>query len=137
MLDTMHINVVNEEIFVSGGVEPFAITIDTIANVKTVTVVDFDGCESKVQFFISSVTEDIADGIKIFPNPATTEIHIDLAGSNNQFESLQMISMSGQALIQSQKANFINISALSEGVYILQIKLANGKAINKRVVIVR
>jgi hypothetical protein len=137
MLDNMQINVVNEEVFVSGGVEPFDITIDTIANVKTITVVDFDGCESKVQFLISSVIEDIADEIKIFPNPASTEIHFDLSGSNNQVESLQMISMSGQVLIQSQKADFINISALSEGVYILQIKLANGKAVNKRIVIMR
>jgi hypothetical protein len=75
--------------------------------------------------------------IKIYPNPASTEIYIDFTGSNNQIENLRIVSIHGQVLNQSRKADRINISALSEGVYILQIELADGKQIRKRVLILR
>jgi hypothetical protein len=50
---------------------------------------------------------------------------------------LRIVSIHGQVLNQSRKADRINISALSEGVYILQIELADGKQIRKRVLILR
>jgi hypothetical protein len=102
-----------------------------------VTVVDFDGCESTNQFVLSSLNEEVPDEIKIYPNPASTEIYIDLTKSNNQIEHLRIISVNGQVLIQSGKADLINVSALSEGVYILQIGLAGGKQIIKKVSVLR
>ncbi|MDQ3017613.1 MAG: T9SS type A sorting domain-containing protein, partial [Bacteroidota bacterium] len=136
-LDTMNINMVNEEIIVTGGVQPYDISIDTIGNVNTVTVVDFDGCESTVQFTINSMSEEGIERIKIYPNPASTEIYIDLSGSNTQIERLRIVSMHGQVLHQSRKADLINISNLNNGVYILQIELAGGVQISKRVLILR
>jgi hypothetical protein len=75
--------------------------------------------------------------IRIYPNPASTEIHIDFTGGKNQIERLRIVSIQGQALIQSRKTDRINISTLSEGVYILQIELAGGSKISKRVLILR
>jgi len=137
LLDTMQINLVDEAVIVTGGVQPYDISIDTTGTAMTVTVIDFDGCESTTQFIVNSLTEEVPDGIKIYPNPASTEIYIDLTGSNNQIEHLRIVSINGQALIQSRKADFINISTLSDGVYILQIELAGGAQINKRVLILR
>ena len=73
-----------------------------------ITVVDFDGCESTTQFTLSSLSEEVPDGIKIYPNPASTELYIDLTGSNNQIEHLRIVSINGQVQIQSRKADFIN-----------------------------
>jgi hypothetical protein len=137
LLDTMRINMVNEELVVIGGVQPYDISIDTTGNIMMVTVVDFDGCESTNQFVLSSLNEEVPDEIKIYPNPASTEIYIDLTKSNNQIEHLRIISVNGQVLIQSGKADLINVSALSEGVYILQIGLAGGKQIIKKVSVLR
>ncbi len=137
LLDTLLISMVEEEIVVTGGVQPYDISIDTTGNVMTVKVVDFDGCESTAQFTLSSLTEEAPEGIKIYPNPASTEIHIELTGSNNQIENLRIVSMHGQVLNQSRKADRINISALSEGVYILHIELAGGEQISKRVLVLR
>ncbi len=137
LLDTMRINMVNEELVVIGGVQPYDISIDTTGNIMMVTVVDFDGCESTNQFVLSSLNEEVPDEIKIYPNPSSTEIYIDLTKSNNQMEHLRIISVNGQVLIQSQKADFINISTLSEGMYILQIELAGGKQIIKKVSVLR
>jgi hypothetical protein len=137
LLDTLQINMVNQEVIVTGGVEPYQISIDTTGNVMTVTVVDFDGCGSTDQFTITGFTEENPQGIKIYPNPASTEIYIDLTGSNEQIENLRIVSINGQVLIQSGKADLINVSALSEGVYILQIELAGEEQISKKVLILR
>ena len=137
LLDTMQINMVDEEVVVTGGVQPYNISIDTTGAVILVTVVDYDGCESATQFILSSLTEKDRDEIKIYPNPSSTEIYIDLKGINNQIENLRIVSITGRVLIQSRKADFLNISTLSEGVYILQIELAGGEQISKRVFILR
>ncbi len=137
LLDTLQINMVNQEVIVTGGVEPYQISIDTTGNVMTVAVVDFDGCGSTNQFTVTSLTEENPQGIKIYPNPASTEIYIDLTGSNEQIENLRIVSINGQVLIQSGKADLINVSALSEGVYILQIELAGEEQISKKVLILR
>jgi hypothetical protein len=137
LLDTLQINMVAQEVIVTGGVEPYQISIDTTGNVMTVTVVDFDGCGSTNQFTVTSLTEENPQGIKIYPNPASTEIYIDLTGSNEQIENLRIVSINGQVLIKSGKADLINVSALSEGVYILQIELAGGEQISKKVLILR
>jgi hypothetical protein len=137
LLDTLQINMVKQEVIVTGGVEPYQISIDTTGNVMTVTVVDFDGCGSTDQFTITGFTEENPQGIKIYPNPASTEIYIDLTGSNEQIENLRIVSINGQVLIQSGKADLINVSALSEGVYILQIELAGEEQISKKVLILR
>jgi hypothetical protein len=88
ILDTMSVNLVNDEINVTGGVAPFEISIDTTGNTQTVIVIDFDGCESTVQSTISSLSEEEIEGIRIYPNPASTEIYIDLTENGNQIERL-------------------------------------------------
>ncbi len=138
LLDTMMINMVGEEIIVTGGVPPYSVSVDTTGNVITVTVVDYDGCESAAQFPITGLTEKDAESIKIYPNPSSTEIYIDLTGSDNKIESLRIVSIHGQVLKQYRKdERIINISALEEGVYILQIELVGGEKISKRVLIMR
>jgi len=137
LLDTLQINMVNQEVIVTGGVEPYEISIGTTGNVMTVTVVDFDGCGSTNEFTVNSLTEENPQGIKIYPNPASTEIYIDLTGSNEQIENLRIVSINGQVLIQAGKADLVNVSVLSEGVYILQIELAGGEQISKKVLILR
>jgi hypothetical protein len=62
LLDTMIISMVNEAVIVTGGVQPYDISIDTTGNVMTVTVVDFDGCESTVQFTINGLSEEDMEG---------------------------------------------------------------------------
>jgi hypothetical protein len=138
LLDTMNINLVNEAVFVTGGVEPYDVSIDTTQNVKTVTVVDYDGCVSTAQYIINGLSEEDEEGISIYPNPASTAIYIDLSESSNPIERLQLISINGQVLNTYRKTDqLIDISTLNGGVYILKIELAGGKQINKRVLILK
>ena len=138
LLDTMNVNMISGAVSVTGGVEPYNISIDTTGNVQTVVVIDFDGCESTTQYTLSSLSEENIEEVRIFPNPASTEIYIDLTGTSKQIESLQIISINGQIFRQYQKnSSSIDISTLNAGVYILQINLAGSEKINKRVLIMR
>lgn len=140
LLDTMSITMVNQEIIVTGGVKPYDISMETNGNIKTVTVVDFDGCETTVQYTLTGLSEQGIEEMRIYPNPASTEIYIDLTGSSNSniIEGLQIVSMNGQVLKNYGENNrIIDISALIEGLYILQINLSDGEQINKRVLILR
>ena len=137
LLDTIQINRVNEQIIVSGGVPPYNVTIDTTVNTILVTVVDYDGCQSEAQFTIIGLAEEDLQRIRVYPNPASTEINIDLEGRSNQIENVQILSINGQVVYQSSKADHINISSLKEGVYMLLIELTGGERIHTRVLILR
>ena len=137
LLDTLQIKRVDEAVIVTGGVQPYDISIDTTGNVVMVSAVDYDGCTSTKQFILSSLTEAVRDGITIYPNPASSEIYVDLTESNDQIAHLRIVSLHGQVLQQARNAGRIAVSTLSEGVYILQIELAGGAQINKRVLILR
>jgi hypothetical protein len=138
LLDTMNVNLINEEVIVTGGVKPYEILMDTTGNVQTVSVIDFDGCESSVQYTLSSLTEEDIEVIRIYPNPASSEIFIDLTESNHEIVNVQIVSINGQVLKHYRNPDhIIDISALNEGMYLLQIELAGGKKLNKRVLILR
>lgn len=138
MLDTMNVNMVDEEVIVTGGVEPYDISIDITDNIQTVTVVDFDGCESSVQYTLSSLWEEDIEVIRIYPNPASTEVYLELVESNNQVEHLQIVSLNGQVLQQYPNAKrVVDISTLNEGMYIVQVQLVGGVQVNQRLVVMR
>ena len=138
LLDTMIIDVVDEEVIVIGGVAPYEITIDINGNIQVVTVIDFDGCETTAEFPILSLSDELMDGIKIYPNPASTDIHIDLIDSSLQIKTLQLISQNGQLINEYQKSDrILDITSINTGVYILNIELTDGSQMNKRIIILR
>jgi hypothetical protein len=138
LLDTVHISLINGNVTVTGGVEPYNISMDTTGNMVTATVVDFDGCESIIQFTTSGLPEQDAEEIIIYPNPASTEIYFDLTGGSGQIERLQFISINGQVIKHYEKPEYvIDVSTFSEGVYILQMELVGGTKINTRLMILR
>ena len=138
LLNTMIIDLVDEEVIVIGGVAPYEITIDINGNIQVVTVIDFDGCETTAEFPILSLSDELMDGIKIYPNPASTDIHIDLIDSSLQIKTLQMISLNGQLINEYQKSDrILDITSITTGVYILNIELTDGSQMNKRIIIFR
>jgi hypothetical protein len=138
LLDTMNVGLENEAVVVTGGVEPYDVSIDITGNVKTITVVDYDGCVSIAQYVVNGLYEEDKEDISIYPNPASTVLYINLPESSNAIEAIELISMNGQLLRSYRKTDqSIDISTLNEGVYILKIELMGGKQINKRVVILR
>jgi N-terminal domain of M60-like peptidases/Secretion system C-terminal sorting domain len=134
LLDTLNINLVNQAIIVTGGVEPYSISIDTTGNTQTITVVDFDGCETTAQYAVTSSSDISAkEDVSIYPNPTSTAIYIDT--KNNTIDRLQIVAMNGQVLkVYGNNNRTIDVSALSEGLYLLQINFTDGRQIYKRFV---
>jgi hypothetical protein len=80
---------------------------------------------------ISEINQDI---ISIAPNPASSEISIK---SEEMFSQINIYSTQGNIVYTEQlnaNESTISINELNEGLYIVQIRLSNGKTINKRII---
>jgi hypothetical protein len=127
-LDTMDVSLVDEEAIVTGGVAPYTISIDTIEGIQTVTVIDFDNCEATAEYLINSLSEVNETEIKVFPNPTTGEVQIDL-GTLQDEVIISTVDLYGRVL---QSTSAITSSMVSyqlpetAGVYILMITFSDG-----------
>ncbi len=139
LLDTLQVSLVNGNIVVTGGVEPYDISLDTLGNIQLVTVVDFDSCQASTPYLISDLTkQELQEDIHLYPIPASTTIYLELPENSPKIERLQLISFNGQLLKQyKQTDRRLDIATLSNGLYILQIDRADGQQVNKRVVVLR
>ena len=128
-LDTLNVSMVSEEVIVTGGVEPYEILIDTTGNLLTITVVDFDSCETTVQYPITSLTEIVTNDLYVFPNPTTGEVQIDFGTLQGQV-SISAIDFSGK-LIQTKTvvphSPFSYQLPEAVGIYILKITYSDGE----------
>lgn len=74
------------------------------------------------------------NSIRIFPNPTSDYIRIELA--DNQIQKISLYSLTGENLITKnidQKSVDLNISYLIHGIYILEIELINGKVFKQKI----
>lgn len=65
-------------------------------------------------------TNSNAKAISIFPNPANTEINIDLPSNGNA--QIEISNVMGQVIIIDQNKNKIDISNLTNGLYFISVK---------------
>lgn len=136
ILDTLSIDLLNNELLITGGTAPYNITIDTADHTLLVSVIDFDECQASAEFSITSTLEPSNQKIKIFPNPTSDKLYIQNAENTNRISSLQLFSTNGQLIKTYPKtATIIDLSALQNGIYLLKIVLDNQSIINKRVLV--
>lgn len=67
----------------------------------------------------------------MYPNPATNELTVS-TGINDEITNVIIYSLAGQKLLETNK-NTINVSTLSNGVYIVSVTTAKGNATQKLV----
>jgi serine protease len=108
----------------------FATTTIIGAGDYSVTVTYSNGCSATSEFFevlFSDVGEILDDEITIFPNPASDFVNIVLP-SNQIITDIRLFSTDGKMLPvflsgSSNNVNFeLNISALSSGLYLLEVE---------------
>ncbi len=121
---------------------PITYGVDTTYTVKvsgkySVKVTDVNGCSgfsTKIEFIIprktvSGVTNTavgIGD-VKIFPNPATNELHIDDLQSKTTYSLLNTIGQTIQSGVLNAGSNMISIQSLGCGIYMLELTDETGK----------
>jgi glucose/arabinose dehydrogenase len=95
----------------------------------TVTVTDGNGCSSTDSVFVpcvSGLNELNASLVKVFPNPASSKLYIDLKGTTTQVFTVQVYNATG-ALVLSQAMNAksalaeVDVNALPAGFYNLRL----------------
>ncbi len=76
-----------------------------------------------------SIEEITAVPFAVYPNPTSGMIYLD----SDEIESLTVWSLSGQKLIETEKTNQVNISHLTNGMYLLEIENINGQRYSTRI----
>jgi len=77
---------------------------------------------------IATGVSDLAQvDLKLFPNPATDEIQIQI---DAQFETISILDITGKVMLTTTQ-NRIPVSHFGKGVYLAQIQGANGSVIGK------
>jgi PKD repeat protein len=112
----------------------------TVSSTYTVKVTDNNGCTSMsdpYNFIYSGINTLSADfGIVIFPIPASNEVNVQF--NQIRANSLSIVNLKGQVVFEKQQVNEVEklaISELASGVYLLKLKLMNGKEVVQKLVI--
>lgn len=79
---------------------------------------------------LTGVNENTQASFKVYPMPAENEIQIQA----EDFQKAEIYSVTGQKLMESQQQK-MNVSALSQGVYLLKVYDQSGKAETQRIVV--
>jgi hypothetical protein len=102
-------------------------------NIKVKVTSPTTGCIDTAGLYVTigttgiSNTSPTVNALKVYPNPASTILHIDLERPGNYTAKLS--SVAGQSII-SPTTGTVDISALANGVYILTIYDSNNKLIS-------
>lgn len=97
------------------------------------------GTESIDDFAISgsitvlSVNENNISGLKIYPNPAKTNLFI--TSDNFETKQVEIYNVLGKVVLSAKATNApVNISALSNGIYVVKVT-ENGKSSTRKLII--
>lgn len=125
---------------VSGGTQPFSFewrdTDNTILSTNSFiaaapagtyyfSFTDANGCTLQDTFVInaditSTTTESNVNAVALYPNPASNQVYI--SGSSSIYE-VRLYNLKGQVVLrQKQSRSIIDISSLSSGLYIAEIR---------------
>lgn len=69
--------------------------------------------------------------VSIYPNPAENILTV---ATDFQVETIKIYSLFGQLVIDNANTNTIDVSRLTQGFYLAEIKLNNGQTISKKIV---
>ncbi|MDT0607806.1 Ig-like domain-containing protein [Croceitalea rosinachiae] len=76
--------------------------------------------------FIAIITNDIAEGVKVYPNPALSNTNVNIVGIENGTYEMALYSLSGSLVLQKTieiKGNYnISLNNLTEGLYLLNLR---------------
>jgi hypothetical protein len=94
----------------------------------TVEVIDSNGCKatSQTYIFYNGIDNnyELWSRFKLFPNPAQSEINVELVDDIRSQYSLSIYDFSGKEILTQKTSHantIINIQNLSEGIYIMKL----------------
>jgi hypothetical protein len=145
------------EVIATGGTSPYTYALCTgTSNITGIftdlgtgsyyaSVTDNNGCgpvvsSSVTLTYTSTLVNDVFSGTKVFPNPATDVLYIELGGVNKNQYQIQLVSVNG-SIAYNQILNIdamqnaqlkLDVSGMAKGFYVLKV---NGTVVNQKVII--
>lgn len=80
-------------------------------------------------YFIGVEENPVEEQITVYPNPASTEIHI--SGMDNG-QAITLYDMMGRRVLEKSFSTDLSVAGLRSGVYLLQITTSEGNIISKK-----
>jgi hypothetical protein len=97
----------------------------------TVVVTDINGCtavSNTLVVLLSSISEIASLNCMIYPNPVTTELMVE---ATEQIDEINVVDLNGRIIFIKTKISHqklkVDVSALAEATYFIQIKTTSGK----------
>lgn len=87
--------------------------------------------EEAYNSLMSVVDVSSANSVSVYPNPTSGILNIQ---SDQNIQNIQLISVEGKIIRNYQAQNQINLSELPKGVYVVKVKLVDGKTEVKKIV---
>mgnify|MGYP005850605213 CR=1 FL=1 len=128
----------------STGETTASITVTT-TDTYTLTVTDNNNCKNNdaitITFDVCSSVDNMQNilTVNIYPNPTKSVLNISVKQNNAESVAVKLLSLDGKVLMQteSEAAEFVstmNVSSLSGGIYLLQIK-TNSELHTKKIIL--
>jgi len=111
---------------------PFNYQVITNDSTQTITITNINGDQAIYSNNVLSTQDYIDTLFTIYPNPTTDNIIIN-EKTNIKIENINIYNTLGQLIIKT-KNNIINLSNFENGLYLLNIKLENGKQLTKKII---
>ena len=87
---------------------------------------------------VTSLGDDLPQGIQLYPNPATQTLSLEIGSDGGKLFAYRLLNVQGQVLqtrlLNSQRSTRINVSSLPQGFYLLEIQTSN-RTFQRRVLI--
>ena len=83
-------------------------------------------------YFIGVDEQLVEQDVRIYPNPASSSIHIDGVSNGT---SIAVYDIMGRQVMQEAFRNELSVSHLSNGLYLLNITTAEGNVITKKIMV--
>ncbi len=114
--------------------------IDNAAKANITTAVA-NGFVSACNVSVSEISSQLDDVLRVYPNPASTQVTIEINVTNESLIQLRLIDMTGKEISSKNYGTVsvastvtINTSDLDAGVYLVELTV-NGEKVTKRLVI--
>jgi hypothetical protein len=83
---------------------------------------------------LSTVTNTLADGFQLFPNPATNFVTIK-TDNKDEIETITIVNITGQEVLKTNKnTTSLSVTSLPSGLYFMAIETESGKTTTKKFV---
>ncbi len=131
------LELVDQNVVVTGGTPPYQVVIDSLGNAIVVTVTDMNGCMT-TETFILNATTDASDGrvISIYPMPVQDHFRVDMGPTTGHLQEVNLLATDGRLVANlGWRGDIVQLPSVQNGMYIVQFVGHDGQALYHRIVV--